>query len=141
MSMSVHDAIGPSAHSFARQAAALMRKIRMRAKGLSDDRQTIRVLKGHLRSNSVCVDAGAHTGKILMQMHLAAKLKQRFPTTNILDCSLSNFSGTTDFRFVLNAPAYSGLRERAYDRADTVIQTTHHILETEKRLEKQKAAN
>ena len=139
MSMSVHDAIGPSAHSFARQAAALVRKFDMRAKGLSDDRQTIRVLKGHLRSNSVCVDAGAHTGKILMQMqrlapkashyafeplpHLAAKLKQRFPTTNILDCALSNFSGTTDFRFVLNAPAYSGLRERAYDRADTVIQT------------------
>jgi hypothetical protein len=97
--MSVHEAIGPSAHSFAQQAAALIRKIRMRAKGWSDDRQTTRVLKKHLRSNSVCVDVGAHTGKILMHMqrfapkashyafeplpHLAAALKQRFPTTNI----------------------------------------------------------
>jgi FkbM family methyltransferase len=139
METNVHDAIGPSAHSFAQQAAASIRKIRMRAKGWMDDRQTTRVLEKHLRSNSVCVDVGAHAGKILMQMrrfapnalhyafeplpHLAAQLKQRFPTTNILDCALSNFSGTAEFKFVLNAPAYSGLRERAYDRADPVIQT------------------
>jgi FkbM family methyltransferase len=53
--------------------------------------------------------------------HLAAELKQRFPTTTILDIALSNVSGTTEFKFVVNAPGYSGLRERAYDRVDPDI--------------------
>jgi FkbM family methyltransferase len=52
------------------------------------------------------------------------ELRRKFPTANVLDCALSNFSGTSDFSFVLNAPAYSGLRQRAYDRVDPVIETT-----------------
>jgi FkbM family methyltransferase len=137
--VSAHDALGFSTHSFAQQTAALIRKVRMKAKGWSDDRQTIRVLQRHLRSNSICIDVGAHTGKILKQMqrfapdashyafeplpHLAEKLKQRFPTTTVLNCALGDVSGMADFKFVRNASAYSGLRERAYDRADPIIET------------------
>jgi hypothetical protein len=61
MTISVPTTIGASAGSSAKHAAALLRKIRMRAKGWSDDRQTTRVLKRHLRSDSICVDVGAHT--------------------------------------------------------------------------------
>lgn len=139
MSFSGQYAVRPPAHSLAQQAAALVRRVRMRAKGWSDDRATTKVLQRHLRPDSICVDVGAHTGKILGRMqrfapaashyafaplpHLAADLKQKFPAATVLDCALGDVAGTAAYKFVVNAPPYSGLRERAYDRIDPVVET------------------
>jgi hypothetical protein len=63
MSLSAHETPNTPAHAFLRQVAAATRKLRMRAKGWSDDRQTIKVLQRHLRPDSICVDVGAHKGQ------------------------------------------------------------------------------
>lgn len=101
------------------------------------DLQTVEVLRRVLRSDSNCVDVGAHEGAILEPMvaiapagahhafeplpHLAARLRRRFPGVTIHEAAAADRSGTAEFQHVENDPAYSGLRRRVYDRSDPVI--------------------
>ncbi len=101
------------------------------------DRQTVEVMFRILHRNSNCIDVGAHTGDILRHMvdistqgrhyafeplpHLSQKLSERFPQVIVHQAAVSNRSGESEFLFVENDPAYSGLRRRIYDRPDPKI--------------------
>lgn len=103
------------------------------------DNQTVEVMKRTIRADSGCVDIGAHKGKILQHMvalekdgihhafealpHLANRLKEQFPGVHVHQLAVSDRSGQSEFHYVENAPAYSGLRRRIYDRPDPRITT------------------
>jgi FkbM family methyltransferase len=103
------------------------------------DEQTVEVMRRTLRRDSGCVDIGAHKGKILQHMlalapdgihhafealpHLANRLKEQFPGVHVHQLAVSDRSGHAEFQYVENAPAYSGLRRRIYDRPDPRITT------------------
>lgn len=53
--------------------------------------------------------------------HLAQGLATRFPSVRVHQVALSDTIGTAEFNFVENAPSYSGLKKRLYDRADPII--------------------
>lgn len=99
------------------------------------DIQTLEVMKRVLRADSNCVDVGCHQGSILKEMlrlapggtHFAfeplpgmyAGLRGAFggiANLHLHDCALSDVAGTTSFQHVVSNPAYSGLRQRRYDR-------------------------
>jgi FkbM family methyltransferase len=129
--------IGPSAVRLYRRYLGTGRPP---ASGAGDgyDRDTVEVMKRLLRSDSCCVDVGAHNGTILRTMlelsphgthfafeplpHLAARLRAVFPTVRVHEVALSDSSGQASFVHVANDPAYSGLRPRIYDRPDPVLQ-------------------
>jgi FkbM family methyltransferase len=97
------------------------------------DRLTDKIIVNHLQADSNCVDVGCHKGEILERMlqcspsghHFAfeplpdlyASLQSRFGSkAEIFPYALSDMSGDKiTFNRVKNAPAYSGLRQRAYD--------------------------
>ncbi|MBX9622401.1 MAG: FkbM family methyltransferase [Gemmataceae bacterium] len=103
------------------------------------DRQTVEVMRRVLRPDSTCVDVGAHVGDILRHMiavapdgahhafealpHLAAGLRERFPGVRVHGAAVADRGGEAEFQYVENAPAYSGLRRRVYDRPDPRITT------------------
>jgi FkbM family methyltransferase len=102
------------------------------------DAQTIEVMRRVLRPDSGCIDIGAHKGSILKEIlnraangshyafeplpHLAEELKNRFPSVNVYQVALSDKAGESEFYYVTNAPGYSGLRRRIYDRPDPIIE-------------------
>ena len=102
------------------------------------NRQTDAVMRRCLDEESVGVDIGAYRGSILAKMiknapkgrhyafeplpHLAANLKKQFENVHIYNVALSNKRGETTFQYVKNAPAYSGLRRRTYDRPNPIIE-------------------
>jgi FkbM family methyltransferase len=108
-------------------------------RSLRYDRQTLEVMRRLLREESSCVDIGAHEGEILNHMrklsprgqhvafepipHLAAKLQCTFPGVAVHEAACGHRPGVADFVLVANAPAYSGLRRRIYDRPDVDIST------------------
>jgi FkbM family methyltransferase len=101
------------------------------------DRQTVEVMRRVLAPQSSCIDIGAHDGEILRQMmklaprgrhvafepipHLAAALRARFPEVAVHEAACANSAGSAEFVLVENAPAYSGLRPRPYDRPDVAL--------------------
>lgn len=110
-----------------------------RAASVSDlnaayDRQTVEVMRRVLRPDSSCIDVGTYKGDILRHMikiapagvhhaieplpQFAARLRKRFPGVRIHETAVSDCSGQSEFQYVENAPAYSGLRRRIYDRPD-----------------------
>ena len=107
------------------------------AKGAQYDRETIDVLRRVLEPDSCCIDVGAHHGAILQEMvrlaprgthlafeplpHLAAHLRRAFPQVRVHEAAVGDERGTAEFVHVENDPAYSGLRERLYDRPDPVL--------------------
>ncbi|MGE0463063.1 MAG: FkbM family methyltransferase [Vicinamibacterales bacterium] len=98
------------------------------------DLQTTEVMRRVLGEASACLDIGAHEGSVLREMvtiaprgahhafeplpHLAARLRTEFPAVTIHEAAVSDAPGRARYVFVENAPAYSGLREREYDRPD-----------------------
>ena len=100
-------------------------------------RQTRQVMARVLKANSNCVDGGAHVGAVLDIMcrlaptgrhhaieplaHLSAALRRRFPQVRVHECALGAVTGRAPFKHVLSAPAYSGLRVRAYAEPDPRI--------------------
>ena len=114
------------------------RAIKGATKGELYDEQTFAVMRRYLDPDSSCIDVGAHSGEILREIvrlaprgrhfafepipALAEGLRGRFPAVEIHACALSDSEGETTFNYVSNAPAYSGLRRRAYDRPDADIQ-------------------
>lgn len=103
------------------------------------DRRTVALMTQLLDVDSCCVDVGAHRGDILQHMlrlapagrhyaveplpQLAEELRQRYPRARIHEVAVCDRSGTADYCFVENAPAYSGLRPRLYDRPDPILRT------------------
>lgn len=101
-------------------------------KNLKYDRLTKQVLKKVLKENSSSIDIGCHKGEMLEEIlkyapngkHFAFEpipdfyknLLSVFKNKNIVfhDCALSKESGSTEFNYVVNAPAYSGLKQRSY---------------------------
>jgi len=129
-------ALGPLAASVyglalpRRKRESLLRSVRY-------DWQTVEVMRRHLREDSSCIDLGAHEGEILRHMtklsprgrhvafepipHLAARLRSRFPDVAVFEAACGCEPGVTDFVMVENALAYSGLRQRIYDRPDAKL--------------------
>jgi FkbM family methyltransferase len=103
------------------------------------DNQTREVMRRVLLPDSNGIDVGAHVGGILHLMvemapegvhyafealpHLAAELRQAYPRVIVQEAAITNFSGYSDFQYVENDPAYSGLRRREYDRPDPLLRT------------------
>ncbi len=100
-------------------------------KNLEYDRLTTQILKSELKPNSNCVDVGCHKGEILKLIlqqapkgthfafepipHFFKNLKFKYQSVNIYPYALAESNGKTQFQFVKNAPAYSGLKKRKYD--------------------------
>jgi len=107
------------------------------ARNADYDRQTVEVMFRVLHRNLNGIDVGAHGGHILQQMvkiapggrHyafeplplLSQKLSDRFPQVIVHQAAVGDKSGESEFLFVENDPAYSGLRRRIYDRPDPKI--------------------
>jgi FkbM family methyltransferase len=107
------------------------------------DNANIRLLISFaLHSDSNCIDVGAHEGTVLAEIlrsapngrhiayepipDLAARLRSRFHNVDVREAALSNAEGETTFVYVPEAPAYSGLRERAYPHdVETTTLTVH----------------
>jgi len=112
------------------------------------DRQTFLVLKKILAEKSNCIDIGCHKGEILDLMiknspsglhygfepipDLFKKLKKKYAKNSnirLFNCALSETKGDTTFNYVVNAPAYSGIKQRSYDRKDAKIELINVKLE------------
>ena len=100
-------------------------------KNLEYDRLTKEIIKKRLSSSSNCIDVGCHKGEILKLILLAAPkgkhfafepipafadtLRQKFgKNVEVFSLALGHEKATGTFNYVKNAPAYSGLKERAY---------------------------
>jgi FkbM family methyltransferase len=100
------------------------------------DRDTKKILKYLLKSNSNTVDVGCHKGEVMMEIlkfspqgkhfgiepipFLAADLRKKLPTNcTVFEVAL-NETGNEELEFVWvkSNPAYSGLKERSYERIE-----------------------
>jgi len=105
------------------------------------DMQTLAIMKRILEEDSNCVDVGCYQGSILREIlrfapkgtHFAFEplprmyqgLREAFgslTSLHLYDYALSDTTGTTTFQHVVSNPAYSGLRQRRYDRPHEQIQ-------------------
>lgn len=95
-----------------------------------------------LKKNSNTIDIGCHKGEILDEIllyspdglhfgfeplpHLFEDLKEKYRGMNIVlsDIALFDKKGTTSFQHVVNAPAYSGIRKRHYDKDVQITELT-----------------
>jgi FkbM family methyltransferase len=106
---------------------------------LKYDRLTKKIIKENLLSDSNCIDIGCHKGEILEILlsqspngtHFAFEplptfyneLVKKFNNkATIFPFALSDKSGETEFHFVKNAPAYSGIQKRKYAVQDPDIE-------------------
>jgi len=100
---------------------------------LKYDIYTKRIMRRVLNKSSNCIDIGCHKGEILDEIlqyapsgkhyafeplpHLYKFLQDKYHGKNItlFPVALFNTKGVTSFKYVVNAPAYSGIKERKYD--------------------------
>jgi FkbM family methyltransferase len=104
------------------------------------DAQTVAVMARVLARGSNCIDVGCHRGAILNGMlrfapdgtHFAfeplpdlfADLTAKYanvPTVRLHELALSDAPGDTTFQHVVTNPAYSGLKQRRYDRPNEQV--------------------
>lgn len=97
------------------------------------DRQALAIMKKLLRKDSNCLDIGCHKGEVLDEIIKLAPAGKHYgfepipeyynylikkygsnKNIHIIKKALSDSSGSAEFNWVKNAPAYSGLKERAY---------------------------
>ena len=107
-------------------------------KNLKYDRLTKAIISRTVRSDTVCIDIGAHIGEILdlfiqhapKAMHFAFEpipelyqnLSKKYSNNcKVFPYALSDIDGETGFQYVKNAPAYSGIKKRSYDIKDPDI--------------------
>jgi FkbM family methyltransferase len=101
-------------------------------KNIHYDRLTVKIFDKVLKPDSNCFDIGCHKGEILEEIlkrspegkHMAfepipffaKQLKEKFQSQNveIFEVALSNSNGETTFNYVVDAPAYSGIKQRDY---------------------------
>ncbi len=103
------------------------------------DRLTIQIIKKNVKDNSTCIDIGAHKGEILdlfisqapKMKHFAFEpipelfkgLKEKYSKyCEVYSFALSESEGESEFNFVKNAPAYSGIKQRDYAVKEPQIQ-------------------
>jgi FkbM family methyltransferase len=109
-------------------------------KNIHYDRLTLNILDKVLKKDSNCIDIGCHKGEILEEIlkraphgkHLAfepipffyQQLKENFNGKNVevFDVALSDSIGETTFNYVVDAPAYSGIKKREYKIKEPVIE-------------------
>ena len=109
-------------------------------KGQRIDYLSKKIIFQHCQQDSNCIDVGAHKGEILdifLQAapkgqqyafeplpHLYEKLIKKYPKVHLFNCALSNETTTSTFQHVVTNPAYSGIKQRAYEhdheRIDTI---------------------
>lgn len=99
-------------------------------RNLRYDRLANRIYKRLIKPGMNTIDVGSHKGEVLEIFvklgrggthfafepipHMAAQLRRKFPMAQVLDCALASSTGEVTFQYVRNAPAYSGLKKRAY---------------------------
>lgn len=109
-----------------REARSSFRPLERRE--LRDEHGLHVALASILRADSCAVDVGANEGNVLKRIvriapggeHIAfepipalhRRLVEAFPGVDVRQAALSDVAGTTEFVHVLDAPAYSGLRQR-----------------------------
>lgn len=112
------------------------------------DRLTKRVIREICTSKSICIDVGAHDGKILKMMIEAAPgglhyafepipdlfklLKRKFSSAaSVFPLAVSDTKGDASFNLVLTDMAYSGLKKGGYDKKekDTTITVETDLLD------------
>lgn len=104
------------------------------------DRQTINIMQKVLKNDSNCIDVGCHKGEMLQLMlkyspkgqhhgfepipFMYENLKKNFnlPNCHFYNLALSDNKGNTTFNYVVNQPAYSGIKKRNYDNKEVEIQ-------------------
>ena len=109
-------------------------------KNIHYDRLTLMILDKVLEKDSNCIDIGCHKGEILEEILKRSpggehygfepipafyeELKAKFnsPRIKFFDIALSNNTGKTTFNFVVDAPAYSGLKKRDYAIKEPTIE-------------------
>ncbi|MEX2484454.1 MAG: FkbM family methyltransferase [Brumimicrobium sp.] len=108
-------------------------------KNLKYDRLTKKIIRKYLNNNSNCIDVGCHKGEILDLLlnqcsnghHFAFEpipaffnaLKNKYQNeSTILPYALGEENGIDSFQYVVNAPAYSGLKKRDYDNIEPQIE-------------------
>lgn len=108
-------------------------------KNLKYDRLTKQVIKKGVTNDSVCVDVGCHKGEIFdlfikqspTKKHFGFEpipsfynqLKEKYSKHHIFNYALSDDEGETEFQYVKNAPAYSGIKNRKYAIDNPEIET------------------
>jgi len=108
-------------------------------RNLRYDIYTKKIIRKVLRKNSSAIDIGCHKGEILDEIlrfapngkhfafeplpHLFEFLKSKYEGKQIFLSSIALFDkkGTTGFNYVVNAPAFSGIRKREYNLPDARI--------------------
>ena len=106
---------------------------------LKYDIYTKKIMRRVLRNSSNCIDIGCHKGEILDEIlkfapsgnhyafeplpHLYEFLQDKYhgKSITLYPIALFNTKGVTSFKYVVNAPAYSGILERNYDFPDPEI--------------------
>ncbi len=97
------------------------------------DRQTLAIMKRVLKADSNCIDVGCHKGEVMDEIlkispqgkHAGFEpipeyfefLQNKYKNNNhvsIYKNALSSSQGETEFNWVRNAPAYSGIKQRSY---------------------------
>ncbi len=108
-------------------------------KNMQYDRLTKIIMKQELNPYANCLDIGCHAGEMLDIMlefaphgkhlgfepipYLYEKLQDKYGShTAIHRVALSNNNGETEFNVVKNAPAFSGLKKRAYQVSNPDIE-------------------
>jgi len=134
---SLHKAIVRSLRMILGEVGVIELSRRMGRSSQNDfyDRLTTQIMRRVLREDSVCVDVGCHEGAILtVMLQIAHKgtflafeplpdfyrgLQSKYGArVRVFPYALGDEIGTANFKFVETNPAYSGLRERQYDRAE-----------------------
>lgn len=110
------------------------------SKNLAYDRMSRELIRRYVSSSDNCVDVGAHKGEFLdyftkqapQGKHLAFEPIPQFYTdlkrfwenrVEVYPFALSDTSGKSEFQWVKNAPAYSGLKRRKYVVSNPEIKT------------------
>lgn len=109
-------------------------------KNIRYDRLTLSVLDKELRVDSNCIDIGCFKGEILQEFvkrspggaHVAFEpipsfykaLRKKFKQKKITihNMALSDQSGNITFNYVIDAPAYSGIKKRDYEGKNPEIE-------------------
>ncbi len=122
-------------------------------KNIRYDRLTLMILDKVLSKNSNCIDIGCYKGEILQEFikrspegkHVAFEpipgfykaLKRKFKSKQLTihNMALSDQLGMVTFNYVIDAPAYSGIKKRDYDGKNPDIElievktdTLDHVL-------------
>jgi len=124
-------------------ARSVYRALKPRSANEISNQKIRAVLKRHLTEDSICIDVGALRGVFLKHIvaiapkashvafepipEYAEQLRRRFPNVRIHQFALADRTGEATFQYVVNIPAYSGLRKRAYPRDPEVQELTVRV--------------